>query len=80
MKANPTDTLTVGALYFDFEDTTGRAERSDAREVNLYAEWVVNDHLIISPLLGFYTPDSKTSVVDNTDTNTYFQLLAIVPF
>lgn len=80
VKANPTDTLTLGALYFDFEDTTGRAERSDAREVNLYAEWVVNDHLIISPLLGFYTPDSKTSVVDNTDTNTYFQLLAIVPF
>lgn len=80
VKAHPTELLTVGALYFDFEDTSGMAARSDAQELNLYAEWVVNDHLIISPLLGFFKPDSASSTQGNTDTNTYFQVLAIVPF
>ena len=80
IKANPTDTLSIGALFFDFSDTRGGSGANDATEVNLYAEWVVNDHLILSPLVGFYTPDESTSTQGNTDTNTYFQLLAIVPF
>ncbi len=80
VKANPSELLTVGALFFDFEDTSGAAGRSDAQELNLYAEWVVNDNLIISPLLGFFTPDSAASSQGNDDTNTYFQVLAIVPF
>lgn len=29
----------------------------DTQEVNLYAEWVVAPHLIISPLVAFYMPD-----------------------
>jgi len=80
VKANPSELLTVGALYFDFEDKTGAPGRSDAQELNLYAEWVVNDHLIVSPLLGFFKPDSANSTQGNDDTNTYFQVLAIVPF
>lgn len=80
IKANPTEMLSVGALYFDFEDTSGRLERTNAQELNLYAEWVVNDHFILSPLAGFFTPDSDNGPQGNTDTNRYFQLLAIVPF
>ncbi|KEA65220.1 Glutamate synthase [NADPH] large chain [Marinobacterium lacunae] len=41
---------------------------------------MAHDHLIISPLVGFYTPDDATSTQGNDDTNTYFQVLAIVPF
>ncbi len=80
LKAQPTELLTVGASWFDFSDTNGGSGTNDAQEINLWAEWVADDHLIISPLLGFYTPDSASSNQGNSDTNTYVQVLAIVPF
>ncbi len=81
IKAQPTETLALGALYFDIDDTTDNAARAGgAQEINLYAEWVAHDHLIISPLLGFYTPEEDNGAQGNGDTNTYFQMLAIVPF
>lgn len=80
VKAAPTETLAVGALFFDFSNTAGGTDANDGQELDIYAEWVVNDHLIISPLVGFYTPDSNSSTQGSDDTNTYFQVLAIVPF
>ncbi len=80
IKAAPSETLAVGALYFDFSNTNAGADTNDGQELNIYAEWVVNDHLIISPLVGFFTPDSASSTQGSDDTNTYFQVLAIVPF
>lgn len=76
LKANPTEMLSLGTLYFDFEGTPSGS--ADGNEIDLYAEWVVNDNLIVSPLLGLYTPDSATSTQGNTDTNTYFQMMAII--
>lgn len=78
--ASPSETLRAGASYFRFDDTVAGTGTNDADEINLWAEWVVNDNLIISPLVGIYTPDSAASVQGNTNTNTYLQLLAIVPF
>ncbi len=82
LKASPSETLSLGALWFDFSDTSGGG--LNGQEINLYAEWVAHDHLIISPLLGFYSPDNSTlnggSQIGNSDTNTYFQVIAIVPF
>ncbi len=80
IKANPTEMLTVGASYFDFSDTVGGSGSNDASEIDIWAEWVAHDHLIISPLVGFYTPDSDSSTQGNDDTNIYMQVLAIVPF
>lgn len=80
VKANPSELLTVGALFFNFDNTSNHPARTDAQEFNVYAEWVANDHLIISPLLGFFKPDAANGPQGNTDTNTYFQVLAIVPF
>ena len=80
VKAAPSETLAFGALFFDFSNTNAGADTNDGQEIDLYAEWVVNDNLIISPLVGFYTPDSSSSSQGNDDTNTYFQVLAIVPF
>ena len=77
LKANPTEMLSLGALYFDFQNTPGGV--MDGNEIDLYAEWVVNDNLILSPLLGLYTPDSA-AIQGNTDTNTYMQMMAIVLF
>lgn len=80
VKVAPMETLALGALFFDFSDTAQGSKAMDGQELDIYAEWVVNDHLIISPLIGFYTPDSANSTQGNDDTNTYFQVLAIVPF
>ncbi len=79
IKASPTEMLSIGALFFDFSDTAGNGAL-DGQEIDLYAEWVVNEHLILSPLLGFYTPENAGVQIGNTDTNTYFQMIAIVPF
>lgn len=80
VKAQPTELLTVGASYFDFSDTVAGSGDNDAREIDIWAEWVAMDHLIISPLVGLYTPDSASSTQGNDDTNVYAQVLAIVPF
>lgn len=80
VKANPNPMLTVGAGYFNFTDTQGGSGDNDAQELDLWAEWVAADHLIISPVIGFYQPDSSASVQGNDDTNTYAQVIAIVPF
>ncbi len=79
IKASPTEMLSLGALFFDFSDTAGGA--MDGQEIDLYAEWVVTPNLIISPLVGFYTPDSKNGTqIGGDDTNVYGQVIAIVPF
>ncbi len=82
LKATPMDTLTIGVLFFDFDGDSN--SNLDATEVNLFAEWVVNDHLILSPVVGFFTPKNSVAQggtqLGSSDTSTYFQLLTIVPF
>ena len=81
IKAYPSETLAIGALFFDFDDsTTFGSSNSNGSEIDIYAEWVVHDHLIISPLVGLYSPDNDNTAQNNTSDSTYFQLLAIVPF
>ncbi|RVU30529.1 alginate export family protein [Neptunomonas marina] len=80
IKVAPTETLALGALFFDFNNSSTFGANSDGQELDIYAEWVVNDHLIISPLVGIYSPDSDNQTQNSNDNNTYFQLLAIVPF
>ena len=82
LKATPMPTLSVGALLFDFQGDT--SNNLNATEINLFAEWVVNDHLILSPVIGFYDPDKSAAQggtqLGTADTSTYFQLLTIIPF
>ncbi|WP_404362145.1 hypothetical protein [Marinobacter sp.] len=84
LKATPSETLSVGALFFEFSDTAGGTGNLDATEIDIYAEWVAAPHLIISPLIGFYNPDRSAaeggSQIGNDDTNIYAQIIAIVPF
>ncbi|MEQ5813952.1 hypothetical protein J3362_00440 [Marinobacter sp. NFXS11] len=83
-KATPSETLSIGALFFDFTDTAGGTGNLNAQEVDLYAEWVAAPHLIISPLVGLYMPDNSAaeggSQIGSDETNTYAQIIAIVPF
>ncbi|KJZ51439.1 hypothetical protein [Pseudomonas marginalis] len=85
LKATPLENLTVGALYFDFNTLRKNdALNLDARELDLYAEWAVNSHLIISPLVGIYQPkkdaDTGGNQVGGNGTNLYSQLTVAVPF
>ena len=88
IKAAPTEMLSIGALFFDFSDAanpfTGDAGGVNGQEIDLYAEWVVTPNLIVSPLVGFYSPDNSAAnggtQVGSDDTNVYAQMIAIVPF
>ncbi|GGU54353.1 hypothetical protein GCM10009504_09100 [Pseudomonas laurentiana] len=85
LKANPLENVTVGALYFDFNTLhTRNALNLDARELDLYVEWAVNEHLVISPLVGLYQPKKDETnggnQVGGNGTNVYSQLTVAVPF
>ncbi|HGY9626118.1 TPA: hypothetical protein ACOJM5_002490 [Pseudomonas putida] len=79
LKAKPRDNLTLGALYFDFDTLDTEQGNFGGREVDLYLEWMVNDHLLISPLVGFYTPERSADnggvQLGGRDTGTYLQVL-----
>lgn len=82
LKATPMENLSIGALFFDFNGN--RSDALDGQELDLYAEWVVNDNLIISPLVGFYNPKNSAATggtqLGSDGTSAYMQLLAIVLF
>ncbi|WP_185021889.1 hypothetical protein [Pseudomonas poae] len=85
LKATPLENLTLGALYFDYDTVRkSTALNLNARELDVYAEWAVNPHLIITPLVGLYKPkqDSTTggNQVGGNGTNLYSQVTVAVPF
>jgi hypothetical protein len=85
LKVKPVDAVTIGALFFEFNTLHKNDALSlDGRELDLYAEWVASEHLIITPLLGLYKPDKDASnggnQVGGNGTNVYSQLTVAVPF
>lgn len=85
LKVTPLQNLTLGALYFDFNTLDKHSALNlDARELDLYAEWAVSEHLIISPLIGLYQPKKDATnggnQVGGNGTNVYSQLTVAVPF
>lgn len=84
LELTASETLSFGANYFAFRDTAGGSGALDGRELDLYAKWTVSDNLIITPLLGFYKPKHDAaeggSQIGGSGTNTYFHVLAVVPF
>ncbi|MGF7111546.1 hypothetical protein QF017_001031 [Pseudomonas laurylsulfatiphila] len=85
LKVKPVDAVTIGALFFDFKTLhKSDALDLDGRELDLYAEWAVSEHLIVTPLLGLYKPNKDESnggnQVGGNGTNVYSQLTVAVPF
>lgn len=84
LKATPLESLTVGALYFDFDTLDTDLGNLGGRELDLYAEWMVNDHLMISPVLGFYQPERSAETggtqLGGDGTNVYSQLMFVTFF
>ncbi|MDZ3991442.1 hypothetical protein [Pseudomonas sp. Teo4] len=81
---SPTDNLNLGALYYNFDTINRNLGNTDGRELDLYAEWTVNEHLIVVPLVGFYRPDRSAEdgglQLGNNDTNVYSQIAFVTMF
>lgn len=79
LKANPVESLTVGALYFNFDPISKNESSLGGDEIDLYAEWMVNENLMISPVVGFFKPDRSADrgglQLGSNDTNMYLQLI-----
>ncbi len=59
LKASPLENLTIGAMYFNYDTIDRNVSNTDGHEIDLYAEWRVNQHLTVLPLVGFYKPDKS---------------------
>lgn len=85
LKVNPLENITVGALYFDFNTLHKKNQLNlDAQELDLFVDWAVNDHVVISPLLGLYNPKKSAknggNQVSGNGTNVYSQLVVAFSF
>ena len=83
--AHPREDVTLGALYYDINSVNTRSALNlDARELDLYVEWAVSEHLIVTPLIGLYKPEkdagSGGNQVGGNGTNVYSQITLAVPF
>ncbi|VVO95609.1 hypothetical protein PS903_02511 [Pseudomonas fluorescens] len=79
LKVTPRENLTLGALYFNFDPIDRSLGNLGGREFDLYAELAVNEHVFISPVVGFYKPEKSANQgglqLGGDDTNTYLQLI-----
>ena len=78
----PLESLTVGALYFDFrslEKRNGFANMS-GRELDTYLEWKFADHYSISPVVGLYDPSVSAANGGTQTTNSKPNLYTQVTF
>lgn len=84
LKVSPLQNLNVGVLLFNFDTIDRNLGNTDGQEVDLYAEWHVNDHLTVMPLLGLYQPDKSAAQggtqLGNTDNNLYSQVVFATTF
>ena len=77
----PSESLLLGLQSWNFRSLTDSSDLA-GRELDIYGLWTLSDHLVISPLLGFYTPvgtDVKANQ-GNASTNTYAQLLVMLNY
>lgn len=83
-KVSPLENLSVGALWFDFNTLDRDLGNFDGRELDLYAEWAVSDHLIVMPVVGLYQPDRSAdeggTQIGGDDSNLYSQLVFVSMF
>lgn len=84
LKITPREDLTIGALYFDFNSINKNLGNFDGRELDIYAEWRVDEHWTVSPVLGLFKPERSGSEggsqLGGNGTNTYTQLIIATVF
>lgn len=78
LKLSPAQTLSLGALYFEFDSLDDSRGNLSGRELDLYAEWFPTASIYVSPTVGFYKPDKSIDdgglQLGGNGLNTYAQL------
>jgi hypothetical protein len=81
---SPLQSLTVGAMYFNYDTIDRDLGNTDGHETDLYAEWHVNDNLTVMPLIGLFQPEKSAdqggTQLGNHDKNLYSQLVFATTF
>lgn len=84
LSLTPAPNLTLGAQWFNFHTLDRDRGNTDGRELNLYAQWAVNDHLVVMPLVGLYQPERSAEEgglqLGSDRSNLYSQLMFITTF
>jgi len=84
IKVAATPSVNVGALLYDFSTLDRSRQNLNAREADLYAEWTINEHFTLLPLVGFYKPEksdaSGGTQLGSSDTNLYAQVILAASF
>jgi hypothetical protein len=84
LKVSPLENLSVGAMFFDFNTLDRNLGNTDGHEVDLYAEWHINEHLTVMPLIGLYQPDKSAdqggTQLGSNDKNLYSQVAFVTTF
>lgn len=81
VKASLNDQFAVGALLYNFDTLNESLGNRDGREIDVYAEWQVDEHWTLLPLVGYYKPkrsadDGGTQLGSNRG-NIYAQMLLV---
>ena len=84
LSVSPTPTLNLGVMGFHFDAIDRSLGNVDGRELDIYAEWTLNDHLMIVPLVGLYQPDRSVeqggTQLGNNHDNLYGQVVFVSTF
>jgi len=84
LTVSPTPTLNLGVMGFHFDTIDRSLGNVDGRELDIYAEWTLNDHLMIVPLVGLYQPDRSVeqggTQLGNNHDNLYGQVVFVSTF
>ncbi|WP_420917087.1 hypothetical protein [Pseudomonas mosselii] len=84
LKLALTPTFNAGALLYKFDTLNKDVLDLSGKELDIYGEWTVNEHLLVLPLVGFYKPDNSAenggSQLGSDRTNVYAQLLFVTNF
>lgn len=84
VKASVSDSVKVGALFYDFDTLDRSLGNRDARELDLYAEWAIDEHWSLLPLVGWYKPTRSAeeggSQLGTAKGNVYGQVLLVFGF
>jgi hypothetical protein len=80
LKGQPSDTVSVGALLYDFSTLhKGNAVNFDGQELDLYLDWVATPNVVVSPLVGLYKPSADADhggvQLGDNNLNVYGQLI-----
>ncbi len=84
VKAAVSDSVNIGALFYDFDTLDRSLGDRDARELDLYAEWAIDRHWSLLPLVGYYKPQRSAqeggSQLGTAGGNLYGQVLLVFAF